>query len=58
MGVKQIVGPMIAFCLLVTIAIGCFKLGAEFCPPTVVIERTEDGRLRLPRLVRDGGLEQ
>jgi hypothetical protein len=41
------------------VAIGCFKLGAEFCPPTVVIAPREATTIVVdPKLLRDAGGEQ
>jgi len=41
---------------LALVMFGCFKFGAEFCPPTVVIQH-EDGSQSGVRLIRDGGRE-
>lgn len=40
----------------ILIMVGCFKFGAEFCPPTVVIQH-DDGTQSGVRLVRDAGAE-
>lgn len=49
---------MAIYILLVGIVVaivmfGCLKFGAEFCPPTVVIQHNDE-----VRLVRDGGGER
>lgn len=44
--------------VVAVIAIGCFKLGAEFCPPNVTVERDGTKATIGPRLARDAGAEQ
>jgi hypothetical protein len=44
--------------MLVAVAVGCFRFGAEFCPPTVIVPNEGTTVTIAPKLARDAGGEQ